>query len=175
MQLHVLRELRQPIGSVSAYDIEERRLRTDDVELSGLEGSITLLRTDRGLLVTVRARAAMPETCSRCVVEVECPVEIKFEEEYIPVINADTGARVRMRKDSDVFRIGPDFVLDLREGLRQYVLMSEPAKPLCRPDCKGLCPKCGANLNNGPCGCGEETDARWGALAGLRVNDREGS
>ncbi|MEA4815138.1 MAG: DUF177 domain-containing protein [Oscillospiraceae bacterium] len=38
---------------------------------------------------------------------------------------------------------------------------------LCSPDCKGLCPRCGANLNLGPCGCKKETDSRWSALDSL--------
>jgi len=53
--------------------------------------------------------------------------------------------------------------------------MSMPGKPLCRPDCAGLCPNCGANLNEGPCACQAPDEERWRALAALKTKDEEGS
>lgn len=174
MQINVLRELRQQVGAVSAVDFEEEDIRVDGLELHALTGSVSMLRTDRGLLISLSAVARESGRCSRCLAEIETPLEITFEEEYMPVVDANTGARIRTALPPDTFRIGPDFVLDLREGVRQYILMSEPAKPLCRPDCRGLCPNCGADLNQGPCRCVPEGDSRWQALAGLR-RETEGS
>jgi uncharacterized protein len=57
--------------------------------------------------------------------------------------------------------------LDLTEALREEVFLAVPAFVECRPDCKGLCPRCGANLNDGPCGCPPAGDPRWDALKGL--------
>ncbi len=52
------------------------------------------------------------------------------------------------------------------------VVLSLPTRILCRPDCKGLCPTCGSNLNEGTCDCTHETvDTRWAALAELRLRD----
>lgn len=167
MQINVLRELRQPIGAVSVIDFSEETVKFDGLELHDLSGSASLLRTDRGLLITLDADARAKERCSRCLTEIETPIEIAFEEEYVPIVDANTGARIRTGLAPDTFRIGPDFVLDLREGLRQYILMSEPVKPLCKPDCVGLCPNCGADLNQGPCRCAPEADSRWRALAVL--------
>ncbi len=174
MQINVLRELRQSIGAVSVVDFEEATVRFDEMELHRLTGSVSMLRTDRGLLVTLNAEARAMERCSRCLTEIETPLEIAFEEEYVPVVDAGTGAPVRSELPPDTFRIGPDFVLDLHEGVRQYILMSEPAKPLCRPGCKGLCPNCGADLNQGACRCAVDGDDRWQALAGLKT-ETEGS
>lgn len=174
MQINVLSELRQSIGAVSVVDFEEDSVRFDDLELHALTGSVSMLRTDSGLLVTLNAEATARERCSRCVKEIETPIEITFEEEYVPVVDANTGAPVRSALPPDTFRIGPDFVLDLHEGVRQYILMSEPAKPLCRPDCKGLCPNCGADLNQGACRCAGDGDERWQALAVLKT-EIEGS
>ena len=174
MQINVLRELRQTIGAVSVVDFEEEIARFDDLVLHELTGSVSMLRTDRGLLVTVTVEGQLREGCSRCLKEIETPVEATFEEEYVPVLDANTGAPVRNALLPDTFRIGPDFILDLHEGVRQYILMSEPAKPLCRPDCKGLCPNCGADLNQGACRCSVDGDDRWQALAGLKT-EIEGS
>jgi uncharacterized protein len=174
MLINVLTELRQPIGSVTTYDLSEPAARLDGLEVRDVNGAARLLRTDRGLLVTVEATGVVTEQCVRCLKDAECRVEIVLEEEYVPVVDPNTGTRVRVR-EGDSFRIGPDYLLDLREGLRQYVLMSEPLKPLCRPDCAGLCPECGADLNAGPCRCARAGDERWGALASPNLHHEKGS
>lgn len=175
MQLNVLGELLQRVGKATTYDVDQPSRRLTDVDLESLSGRLTLLRTDRGLLASIDATATIQARCSRCLVEADCILHIEFEEEYVPVIDAITGARIGVSEGEDVFRIGPDFVLDLREGLRQYVLMAEPTKPLCKPDCAGLCPECGADRNKAPCRCRPDGDMRWRALAGLKISDRKGS
>jgi uncharacterized protein len=173
MQINVLRELRQPIGTVTVIDFEEPSARIDGTHLLDLRGSVSMLRTDAGLLVTLTAEAHERTCCSRCLKEIEVPIEINFEEEYVPVIDANTGAPIRP-PEADTFRIAADFKLDLHEAAREYILMSEPAKPLCRAECPGLCPNCGADLNQGGCGCATEADARWQALTKLKTADKEG-
>jgi uncharacterized protein len=59
--------------------------------------------------------------------------------------------------------------LDLRDEVRSAILLSSPIKPLCGPDCKGLCPECGANLNESKCSCeARPADPRWKGLEKLR-------
>ena len=72
-------------------------------------------------------------------------------------------------EDSDVYPLDPkDRDLDLRPALREEWLLAAPTFGLCRPDCKGLCPRCGADLNAGPHECGTgESDPRWDALRKL--------
>ena len=73
-----------------------------------------------------------------------------------------------------VFTIDEHNILDLGEAIRQYSVMATPAKPLCKEDCAGLCPTCGANLNNGTCGCPPQpVDHRWDALRKLAVTDTD--
>lgn len=53
--------------------------------------------------------------------------------------------------------------------VRENVLLALPVQPLCDDDCRGLCPRCGANLNRGPCSCSTtHRDPRWGKLESLR-------
>lgn len=59
-------------------------------------------------------------------------------------------------------------LLDLTEAIREEFHLAVPRFVECRPDCRGLCPRCGANLNNGPCGCEPSTDPRWDALRAHR-------
>jgi uncharacterized protein len=170
MKIHVLTELRQPIGATTSSEIEGLVLKADGVEVSGLSGTVTTVRTDQGLLVTLKASAQVQEECSRCLKPVRMQVQVKFEEEYIPTVDPDTGVPIRQAERGDEFRISKDFFLDLTEGLRQYILMGEPPKPLCTEDCKGLCPECGTDLNQSRCSCAPAGDPRWGALAGLARN-----
>jgi uncharacterized protein len=173
MQLHVLQDLRRSLGSVSECELEEERVVAGDLVLHDLRGTVSLLRTDRGLLATMDATAKREESCSRCLADVLADVDVRFQEEYVPLVDADTGARIYLAEDDEAFSIDSEFWLDLREGLRQYILMSEP-KPLCRDDCAGLCARCGADLNAGPCECQPETDERRDALAGLKQRMDEG-
>jgi uncharacterized protein len=173
MRLNVLYELRQAIGATSQYDLEEPRLVVDSLELTTFRGTLGLLRTDRGLLATVRASAKEATVCSRCAKPIECPISIEFKEEYLPFTDPRTSTRVRTYEGEECFRIDDDYVLDLTEGLRQYILTAEPLKPLCKPDCAGLCPVCGTDLNEAKCGCAAQTDERWAALAAFK-NESEG-
>ena len=174
MQFNVLTELRQPIGTVATLSLDEPSVHLNGMALSGLAASLSFLRTDRGLLASFEGSANVREKCARCLADSDCQIEIRFEEEFVPLTDADTGGRIRITEDDDVFRIGPDFILDLRDALRQYFLIGEPLKPLCRPDCAGLCPLCGANLNERTCDCAPGVDERWHALAGFQRNLSKG-
>lgn len=171
MRLTVLYELRQGIGGTSQYDLSEDRLVVDSLVLTDLRGTLWLLRTDRGLLATVKAEAKEATTCSRCLRDIECPVTIEFKEEYLPYIDPRTQARVKVYEGEEPFRIDEEYVLDLTEALRQYILTSEPSKPLCKADCAGLCPECGADLNESTCECAAPTDERWAALTALKEDE----
>ncbi|MGB8859056.1 MAG: DUF177 domain-containing protein [Ilumatobacteraceae bacterium] len=74
----------------------------------------------------------------------------------------------RTLTDPEAFEIVGD-QLDLRDVVRELVLLDVPSTPLCRPDCAGLCLGCGANLNEGTCDCAiAPADPRWAALDALR-------
>ncbi len=176
MRFRVSQELRQAVGAEFAMELQAHSLILDDeVALSGLKGDARLLRTDRGLLVTARARASLRGSCSRCLAPQESPIEISFEEEFIPVVDPISGRHITPQEAENNFVIDEELMLDMGEALRQYALMSRPSKPLCRPDCQGLCPTCGANLNQGACSCEPGDDERWRALAAYRSQDQKGS
>ena len=65
-----------------------------------------------------------------------------------------------------------DEQLNLEEYIWNQIVSSLPMKFICSDDCKGLCPHCGEDLNNGPCGCGDKTgDLRFEKLRELSLND----
>jgi len=57
--------------------------------------------------------------------------------------------------------------IDVDEIITSAFVLDMDSRFLCKPDCQGLCPRCGADLNSGSCGCGKEIDPRWSALQGL--------
>jgi len=74
----------------------------------------------------------------------------------------------RIVTDPEAFEIVGD-QLDLRDVVRELLLLDVPSTPLCQPDCAGLCRTCGANLNDTACACdGPPADPRWSALDQLR-------
>ncbi|MEP7343686.1 MAG: DUF177 domain-containing protein [Gemmatimonadaceae bacterium] len=101
-------------------------------------------------------------TCRRCLTSVTAPVK---EEVHLLFARADDDEI----DDPDVYVVGDRArELDLRPSVREQWLLAVPAFVLCRDDCKGLCPHCGADLNLGPCGCEAVRDDRWDALRDAR-------
>jgi uncharacterized protein len=96
-------------------------------------------------------------TCRRCLADTAGLVHSEVHELYQRVIT-----------DPDAFELDGD-LLDLAPLVRELVLLDAPATPLCRPDCAGLCPTCGVNRNESPCGCAPApADPRWEGLSGLK-------
>jgi uncharacterized protein len=107
--------------------------------------------------------------CARCVEPVEIPLEADFDLIFRPVA-ADSEATERSITAPET-EIGyyQGESLALEDVLREQVLLSLPVRTLCKADCKGLCPRCGADRNSQPCSCDVgPSDPRWEALAGLR-------
>jgi uncharacterized protein len=72
--------------------------------------------------------------------------------------------------DPDIFPLAEGGKrVDLRPAIREQWLLNVPSYAECRPDCKGICPACGADLNAGPCSCAPATDSRWDALRTTRT------
>lgn len=178
MRFQVLDMLKQPIGSRNQVVIGERRLvLDDDVDLVGLTGAVEFMRTDKGLLVAVEADAAVKAKCSRCLEDAQYQLHLQFEEEYLQTVDALTGLAIAIPGDNENFLIDASFNLNIEEALRQYKLLADPIKILCRVDCLGLCAICGQNLNQAKCNCSAGGDSPWGSLATLKseLSERERS
>lgn len=120
------------------------------------------------VLVKGQWRADLQGECSRCLEKFSYRLEDDFYEEFTQLPGAATelkgeAGRLELEKgEKFVFR---GEILDLSEYFRQLFLVLQPLKLLCREDCRGLCPLCGANKNKEQCNCRqEEVDPRWAAL-----------
>jgi uncharacterized protein len=107
--------------------------------------------------------------CARCVEPVEIPLATEFDLIFRPAgADSDAPERSITAVETEIGYYQKDSLL-LEDVLREQVLLSLPVRTLCKPDCKGLCPRCGENRNSQTCTCEEgPSDPRWQALAGLR-------
>src|ERR1035441_6281655 len=107
--------------------------------------------------------------CARCVEPVEIPLEADFDLIFRPAeADAEATERSITAPETEIGYYQGDS-LSLEDVLREQVLLSLPVRTLCKPDCKGLCPRCGENRNTHVCSCEVgPSDPRWEALAGLR-------
>jgi uncharacterized protein len=125
------------------------------------------MRTQRGILVKCELDAEVELTCSRCLSRFQHPLQIKFEEEFLPTVDIHSGVPLPAPEEAGSFTIDERHTLDLAEPIRLYALMAVPMKALCDEHCAGLCQKCGQNLNMGKCDCPVEIiDPRWSKLTG---------
>lgn len=169
LRFNVAQLLREEIGGRRSYTFNEAVLPLDEnVALRGLEGSVRFTRTASGVLADVEAEGVVETQCIRCLAPANAPVEISFRDEFHSVVEVNTGAALPKPDEDDPFFISESHLLDLGEALREYALIAMPMQPLCREDCKGLCPTCGADRNEGPCDCAEDTgDSRFDVLKKL--------
>lgn len=101
--------------------------------------------------------------CDRCAREFQRDVEFPVEAVLVTELSDEEN------EDEWVFQLEGDSA-DLDDIVTTTFVLSMDSKLLCKPDCKGLCCRCGANLNDGPCGCQPELDPRFAALKQL-LND----
>jgi uncharacterized protein len=169
MDMNVSQLLRDPIGSTRDFQIDEEFDITGDGKSHKIQGKCHMLRTGRSILVKCALNTEVELTCSRCLGKFRHPLKIKFEEEFLPTIDAQSGAPLPPPEEASVFTIDEQHILDLTEAIRQYSLLAIPMKALCKKECAGLCPSCGKNLNEGKCTCPtQDTDPRWSKLAELK-------
>ena len=152
MQVNVAQLLKQAAGASRSYKIDDT-LSFEELAEYHVQGEVELIRTERGILVRGVFSGKSCLMCSRCLTSFDYPLIFKIEEEFFPSIDVISGVPLSLADDSTAFTVDEHHVLDLSEAMRQYSLLAIPMKPLCRPDCAGLCSQCGANLNQGACGC----------------------
>ena len=149
---------------------DERQIELEPFELGGqrylpvpraVPADLTITRASTGTVFELRFHARLHGPCFRCLDDAVLDVDVAARE-YQAVSPGDDEELRTAYLDKDK--------LDLSAWARDAVALELPDKILCRPDCAGLCPVCGKNLNDEPHDHGEpEPDSRWAALAELNV------
>ena len=153
--------LREHVGGVRRYELEPE----DPVR----RGTVEMIRTPDGVLVRCEADVMRDDTCARCLSTFSYPLHISFEEIWVQQVDVATGVKLSQPDDPDSFLIALNHSIDITEAVRQYTEVAAAMQPLCRPDCPGICPECGQDLNLADCNCQRgPIDSRWAALADLK-------
>jgi len=136
--------------------------------VSPLAVSLDAVRTGDEIYLTGRASVRAFFECARCLDEFPCVIEGPIQ----AVVMIGDEASGSGEDEEGVVRVARGAKsLDLADLVRTELLVRVPLKPLCKTGCRGLCPKCGANLNKGTCSC--ETgnhDSRWDALKRFKID-----
>jgi len=157
---------------------EQRRGRIDGLRVTGsavpagadVEIDVVLEVVSGGIVALGTVVAPWVGECRRCLVPVHGRETVEVRELYEPVVGPRQ-VTDSIEGEEETYSLHGD-QLDLLPLARDAVLLNLPQVPVCRDDCAGLCPECGADRNRGPCGCRVPGgDARWAALDALRSRD----
>lgn len=114
-------------------------------------------------------------TCSRCLAPTQWPLRTSFRLTYARTLFGGGTEYQEETHELEAEELGVVLFegdeIDFRDAIQEQVIMALPMQPLCQEACRGLCPTCGANLNEGPCGCsGKKIDPRLAALKDLKLD-----
>jgi uncharacterized protein len=123
--------------SITASDLD---IETSDIKFEApIDITVRIIKEQDDVYATVNIAGTMIQECARCLEKFGVPLKGRYEFVY-------------SAKDKPV--------IDLTEDIRQEIMLNYPLKPLCADGCKGLCPVCGKNLNQGQCSC-DRTFKDW--------------
>jgi len=153
VQFNVSQLLMAPQGTRRHWTFDEDAAALREPVIVGpVRGEVTCTRT-QGVLADCQFEATLALDCGRCLEPATVLVSGRFQEEFAQAVDVRSGAPLPESPDVDAFVIDENHYLDLGEAIRQSVLIAAPLQPLCRPECRGLCIRCGQNLNEEACTC----------------------
>lgn len=161
----------EPLEVEAIFTEEQLRVNTPVAALDGkVESRMTIRMSGDCVRVAGTLEAALAITCSRCAASFPLHLAKKFSLEYWPDPRTEHDGDEFELKYADL-EVGfyRDDVLDLSAVVSEQIVLELPMKPMCRENCRGLCDRCGADLNLGDCGCDRSrVDPRLAVLASLK-------
>ncbi len=164
MELKKLRfETAYPPGEIEFIDNQLRQV--GPLEVSG---EAELLGATREIRVCGRLKVLLETDCDRCLNPARFPIDSVFDLYYRPEGTGIRSEEIELEAGETEIGYYAGDGLELKEILREQVLLALPMQRICREDCKGICPVCGKDRNAGDCGCvARPADDRWAALKNL--------
>ena len=172
MRYKVADLVKAPPGTVRWIEVDD----TESAEHMGfqvvapVQGRLRLMRDPAGILVEGRISTTLALECSRCLEAMELFLDVELSEHFRPTVAIPGGSPVfseSLEEAETITEIDARQMMDLSGVIWQNIELALPAAVLCRPDCAGICPQCGADRNHEICGCEPPTDIRWASLANL--------
>jgi uncharacterized protein len=153
-------------NSTYTYDFEGN---IDDIKLEEpfydkYKTEVVLTKFDDQMILEASTISNARFTCDRCGIDYQGNVESKYKMVYL-FRNVD-----EPKEETDITYLSPDTInINITDDVRDYLILAVPMKKLCKEDCKGLCYKCGTDLNKSSCDCKQdEIDDRWSKLLELK-------
>ncbi len=161
----------EPLQVRHVYPAGQLSFKHPDAVLSeAIEADFILAHKDRDLHIDGTLATGIRYKCSRCLKECSLPLTAKFDLLYLPQpkwLKRDEEIELRYEDMDIAYYDGIRLDVDLM--VLEQIELSMPMKFVCREDCKGLCFNCGADLNEGPCGCAaRQPDSRLAVLLEFR-------
>lgn len=142
-----------------------------------LQIRLRIFRIDEMVEAEGELETAIGLSCSRCLTDFEFPVSSRFSLTFtreLPAVEdgeGEEGVEVSAEDMGLILFEGEE--IDLRDGIQEQVVMALPFRPLCQPECKGLCPVCGADRNVTDCGCeSPDFNLKFAALKDFKVKKK---
>ena len=153
------------------YEPGELSLDDDEVGLvEPAEVSGGVRRDGREVELSGRLHAKIKTACDRCLQPVNLSIAAEFKERFVPAVSWRAEQQHELQEEDLNLAVFDGEAIELDDLVREEILLAVPAHVLCREDCKGLCPVCGIDRNQGSCQCETKaTDSRWQGLENLRV------
>lgn len=156
--------MHEEVGAAHEFPFAFKTIRVgDDLVLHELDGALDIGRAAQGLLVRGAFRAQMQLECARCLKQYHQRLDWSFTEMFAFSEKSVTDSGLIVPEDAHI---------DLQPLIREYALLEVPINPICRVDCRGLCPVCGQDLNIRDCGHRRPTasDSPFASLQDLLKN-----
>jgi uncharacterized protein len=152
------------------FEVDELSLEDERARLTGpTEVRGSLQRSDGQVRLRGTVSAQVELECDRCLQYVTLPLTIGFDVEYMPAANYDAEQLAELQDRDLAQSVFDGESIDVDDLVREQVILSLPARALCREECKGLCSVCGIDKNLKDCECESlPRDPRWAALDDLR-------
>jgi len=154
------------------YNFEGRASDLDIFEpyVGNFKTNVSLSKFDNQIILDSETGITANLICDRCAKEFHSVIKSNYRMVYLFRVNFDD---TESEKEEVVFIHPNTDKIDLDKDIRDYAILVEPMKKLCSEDCKGLCPRCGKNLNEGACNCTEEIiDPRWEPIQKLKSKNK---
>jgi uncharacterized protein len=133
---------------------------------AAVNGKVRL--SDNQVFVNGNVETRAQVECDRCLKPVGIPVNADFTLEYIGDSEYESSEAAELTEEELSVSVFDGEAIDVDEIVKEQILLAVPTRMLCREDCKGICPECGADKNTGECNCvTNEIDPRWAALKDL--------
>jgi len=150
------------------FEAESSKIGLDERFSGTIKIEATLDKSNRQVFLDAKIQAEGSFFCDRCLDNFHQELNTAYSMVYVQ--GARSTIDLNKEEEIQVFTADTNYI-DLDDDVRQYILLTIPQKLLCRDDCQGFCPTCGANKNIANCTCDAQViDSRWDALKKLSHN-----